>query len=450
MMYIAKQPRVADVPNGKGDIPMMRRWTIAAAMLLVPASMALADPLAAFPGAEGFGALATGGRGGEVYHVISLADAGPGSFRDAVSKPNRMIVFDVGGIVQLKSPVVGSDNLTIAGQTAPGQGIMLLGHGLSFSGKKNVIVRHMKLRAGIGSSRGSKVLNVADGGGTMIFDHLSIAWGRWDNLGFTEHAHDITIQDSIIGEAIDPQRFGALIDSSENISVLRTLWIDHDSRNPKGKAQMQYINNVIYNWGGTGYAGGHSAAEWHQDLIGNYLIKGPSSNDNYAGGFGKTDILYLKDNLVDLNRDGKLNGRPFNESEFKVMHSDGEPPTVVKEIHNKPPVAATVMSPEKAYEHIVKSAGAYLFRDKTDQRLIEQLTSLGTRGKIIKEEAEVGGAGELTGGEAPKDSDGDGMPDAWESSHGLNPNDKADGAALVKSGYSNLEVYINSLLPEAQ
>ncbi|MBC7784539.1 MAG: hypothetical protein H7144_11940 [Burkholderiales bacterium] len=425
---------------------MVRNFKILCTTFLVPASFAansIAAGLPAFPGAEGFGALATGGRGGSVYHVTNLDDAGPGSFRDAVSQPDRIIVFDVGGIIKVNSQLTGSNNLTIAGQTAPGEGIMISGHGISFSGKQNVIVRHLRLRSGIGSSRGSKVLNVS-GGGNMIFDHLSIAWGRWDNLGFTEKSHDLTLQNCLLGEAIDPQRFGALIDSSTNITVVRNLWTNHSSRSPKGKAHMQYINNVVYNWGGTAYGGGHSGAEWNQDLIGNYFIKGPNSSNTYAGQFSKTDLVYHTGNLVDLEPDGTLKGRPVKEEEFKGMKE--EPPTFKPEPFNKPSVPVKIQTAQEAYETVVETAGAYLHRDKTDTRLIAQLMSLGTEGAIIKEESEVGGPGELAGGEAPKDTDRDGMPDAYEAKHGFNPNDPADGAKTDASGYMNVEVYINSLL----
>jgi hypothetical protein len=405
-----------------------------------------ADSLPSFPGAEGFGALATGGRGGEVYHVTNLDDSGPGSFRDAVSAPGRTVVFDVGGIVQLKSPVACSSNLTIAGQTAPGEGIMLLGHGISFSGQQNVICRYLKLRAGIGSGAKTKVLNVADGGSNMIFDHLSIAWGRWDNIGFTQKASNLTIQNCIIGEAIDPQWFGALIDSSTNITVARNLWINHSNRNPKGKAHMQFINNVIYNWRNGGYGGGHSAAEWNQDLINNYFIKGPTSNNNYAGGFDKTDLVFLSGNLVDLDCDGTLNGREINTDELRPMTEKAAAPTIASEAYNKPPVPVTVLSPSQAYEYIAKSAGSSQFRDKTDQRLIAQLTSLGKEGQVIKDETEVGGPGELKGGEPAKDSDRDGMPDEWEKSNSLDPSNAEDGRKIGADGYSNLEKYLSSIV----
>src|SRR6478672_11917259 len=227
----------------------------------------------AFPDAEGFGALATGGRGGTVYHVTNLNDTGAGSFRDAVSGSNRTVVFDVGGVITINSQVAFSNNITVEGQTAPG-GIVVYGDGVSLSNRNNIIIRYMTFRQGLASGSGDKALNITTGY-NMMLDHVSIGWGRWYTFGITDNSHDITFQNCIMAEGIDPQNFGGLIDSSSNLTLARNLFIDNNSRNPKGKAHMQYINNVIYNWGGSGYVGGHSSAPWNQDLIGNYWIAGP-------------------------------------------------------------------------------------------------------------------------------------------------------------------------------
>ena len=285
--------------------------------ILAPAAHA---QVLAFPGAEGFGAFATGGRGGTVYHVTNLNDSGAGSFRDAVSQSNRIVVFDVGGVINITSQLVFSNNITVAGQTAPGGGITVSGHGVSLSNRNNVIVRYVRFRSSQNTSDGTKALNVTSGS-NMIFDHVSVSWGRWDNVGFTSNAHDITLQDSIISEAIDPQRLGALIDSATNVTVARNLWIDNQSRNPKGKAHMQYINNVVYNWGSNGYVGGHSSAVWNQDLINNYFIKGPSSGNTFLSQFSPTDHVYHTGNIVDLDQDGTLGGRPVVDGDFKANSS---------------------------------------------------------------------------------------------------------------------------------
>lgn len=421
----------------------MKRFVVGIALALVSSPFVQAQ--VAFPGAEGFGAKATGGRGGTIYIVNNLEDQGPGSLRDALSQPDRIVVFGVSGIIQSKSAISSEANITILGQTAPGEGVTVFGNVISFSGKENVIVRYLRFRSSIASSRGSKTLNLTDGG-NMVFDHLSISWGRWDNLGFTKGSHDVTLQDCIISEAIDPQRFGALIDSADRISVLRNLWMSNQSRNPKGKAHMQYINNVVYNWGASGYVGGHSAAVWNQDLINNYFIKGPNSRDAVLSMFNGNDHVYHSGNLFDADLDGTLNGRAIEAKDFDGNKPE-EVPTFKDAIFNKPEVAATVLSAEQAFEHVASSAGASLRRDAIDRRLIEELRSLGKSGKTIRTEEEVSGIGTLSAGDTPADADQDGLPDAWETAHGLNPGDGSDSAKIdPKTDYAHIELYANSLV----
>ncbi len=403
--------------------------------------------LPSFPGAEGFGALATGGRGGEVVCVTNLNDSGPGSFRDAVSKPNRIVVFAVGGLINLKSNIELSNNLTILGQTAPGEGICLYGRSVLLSGNSNLILRYLRLRQGIAGDRGKKVLGL-DKSSNVIADHCSIEWGRWDDLGITVGSTAVTVQNCIMAEGIHPQSFGALIDTVTNVSLSHNLWMSNESRNPKAKGTIQYINNVVYNWSITGLCGGHSAADHSLDVIGNYFIKGPSSNNQYAGQFLKTDHVYQRGNLADLDRDGKLNGAPVPESGFSDKNGS---PTFVSAAAMHPRIPVTLDSAEEAYAKVAAGAGCSLHRDPVDLRLIAELASLGARGKTLPHtndqgEALAGGIGEIKGGPAPVDSDHDGIPDAWETAHGLDPHDAADAAKPSPSGYANIEVYANSLL----
>ena len=406
--------------------------------------------LPAFPGAEGFGALVTGGRGGAVYHVTTLADAGPGSFRDAVSQPHRIVVFDVGGVINLAANVEVSSNLTIAGQTAPGEGICLYGRSVSLGGQSNIVLRYVRFREGIAGDRGKKSLGM-DKASNIIIDHCSVEWGRWDDLGITVQSHDITVQYCLMAEGMHPQSFGALIDSVTNVTLSHNLWMSNESRNPKVKGTIQYINNVVYNWGETGLCGGHSLADHSLDVIGNYFIKGPSSNDRFAGQFYATDHVYQAGNFADLDTDGTLNGQPVAATDFhRADEKTYTMPTFVSAAAMHPSIAVTVESAANAYDRIVASAGCSLRRDAVDRRLIDELTSLGKKGKTLphtddKGEALAGGMGEVKGGPAPLDSDGDGMPDAWEIAHGLNPRDAADAAKLDASGYTQLEVYVNSL-----
>jgi len=422
-------------------------------------------PLAAFPGAEGFGAFATGGRGGEVYHVTTLADAGPGSFRDAVSKPNRVVVFDVGGIIKLADNVAVSSNITLLGQTAPGEGICLYNQSVSLAGSTNVIVRYLRFRQGLAGDAGKKALGL-DKSSNIIVDHCSIEWGRWDDLGITEGSSNITIQNCLVAEAIHPQSFGALIDTVTNVTLSHNLWMSNESRNPKAKGTIQYINNVVYNWGGMGLCGGHSAADHDLDVINNYFIKGPSSNDLFAGQFYASDHVYQVGNYFDLDRDGKLNGQLAKEADFhNTQEKSYTLPTFVPAAAMHPALAVTVDSAADAYTKIVAGVGCSLHRDPVDLRLITELISLGAKGKTLLQEnkndavadkkakdealALANGLGEIKGGALPADADHDGLPDTWEIAHHLNSADPADAAKLDVTGCMNIEIYANSLVAPA-
>jgi hypothetical protein len=395
--------------------------------------------LPSFPGAEGFGALATGGRGGGIYHVTNLQDSGIGSLRDAVSEPNRTVVFDVGGIIKIKESIKVKSNITIAGQTAPGEGIAVYGYGMSFSNEKNIIVRYIRMRGSINMPRGKCVLT-ADSSENMIFDHVSVQWGRWDNLHI-KYSNNITLQYCIIGESIDPQRFGALLERPKNLSVHHCLWIDNQSRNPKAKAGIEYINNVIYNWGGSGFVGGHSAENHYQDIINNYFIAGPNSSNSFLAMFTKTDHVFHRGNMVDLNKDGKLNGRMIVDSDFVNKQAD-----LVNQKQNIPVIAVTVQRAADACKKVVNTAGANLKRDSVDNRLIGYLKSLGKKGIIFKNEQDAGGQPVIKNGLAAKDSDEDGIPDQWEQKNKLNAADKQDAGNITAGGYTYLELYINSLV----
>lgn len=396
--------------------------------------------LTAFPGAEGFGKYAVGGRGGNVYHVTNLNDSGPGSFRDAVSQPHRTIVFDVGGVIRIRSKIKASSFLTIAGQTAPGEGITVYGDGISFSGTEQVIVRYMRFRGSIDMSRGTCTVS-ADYASNLIFDHVSIEWGRWDNL-HVKKSNNMTFQYCLIGEAIDPQRFGALLESPVNLTIHHCLWIDNQSRNPKAKAGVEFINNVIYNWGKSGFVGGHSAADHYQDMLNNYFIAGPNSSESCLSMFTATDHVYQKGNLFDGDRDGKLNGRLITDEDFSR-----EGATLLAKRTHQGLFDPAIEDPAAAYRKVLREAGASLKRDATDRRLAGYLKSLGKKGVIIHTEAEVGGQkfGNEVKRQASYDSDGDGMPDRWEKKQKLNRDNPADAREAGKKGYTRLEDFINEL-----
>ncbi len=345
-------------------------------------------PALTFPEACGFGRSATGGGGGQFVRVTTLADSGDGSFREAVSQPHRVIIFDVQGVIRLRSNLAAVSDLTILGQSAPGEGITLYGRSVSFSGQRNDIVRYLRFREGIAGDKGKCSLNLSSCS-DMIFDHCSIEWGRWDCLGLTRGSHDITFQNCIIGEGLDPQRFGSLSDSVSNITYTHNLWINNQSRNPKAKGRIQYVNNVVYNWGVCGLVGGHSDADHFLDVIGNYFIAGPDSGPHAVGEFKPTDHVFLNDNLIDSNKDGKLNGRELVPAD--CGRGNGAPT-----FSNKPtvgPLDGLMLEPaQTALIHVLGNAGCSIHRDAVDLRLINSVRSLGSCGKIIhsENEAEVG------------------------------------------------------------
>lgn len=406
-------------------------------LTLLLCSTAAAARQLAFPGAEGFGAFATGGRGGEVVHVTNLNASGPGSLADAVSRPNRIVVFDVGGVIDITGGTVTiADNVTVAGQTAPGEGITVYGGRVTMSGKSNIILRYLRMRGSIAMPRGKCTLTM-DNCRNVIMDHCSVSWGRWDNAHIKD-ARDITWQNCIISEGIAPQRFGAITDGTDRWTVTHCLWMSNKSRNPKMKCGIQYVNNVVYNCR-LGIVGGHSAGNHYQDVIGNYFITGPASggSDSYFSNWTKTDHLYSTGNYTDADNDGKLNGR---------LITDHNKATPMSRPNFKSDAPLTVETAEAAYRTVVRTVGASFRRDRHDKRLIRQLKSLGRRGALIDDEHAVGGIGPLRAKPAPKDTDGDGMPDKWEKAHGLDPYRNDAAGDKDGNGYTNIEDYINSLV----
>ncbi len=407
--------------------------------------------LKAFPEAEGFGALVTGGRGGTVYHVTSLADSGAGTLRDAISQSNRIIVFDISGVIYSDpaNPLAFSNNITLAGQTAPEGGITIYGNYVSLSKRNNIILRDIRIRPGDDTASDKKGLNITSGY-NMIVDHVSVEWSRYDNIGITQESgsqapYNITIQNSICGEAIESQYAGMLVDSSNYITLSHNLFLDNKTRNPKAKGTIQYINNVVYNWGSTdGLTGGHSSGVHYLDCINNYFIQGPSSSGTIAGQFNSNDYVYQSGNLKDMNKNTVLDGVTMVNNDF----SGGPTFFGSSTLDKQPYVAVTTDSATDAYYKVVAGAGATpLGRDPVDTRLVNQVTSLGTLGAVILDESVVGGQPSMTVVTRPAgfDSDNDGMPDTWETAHGLNPSLASDAYLTNPIGYLMVEQYINEL-----
>lgn len=436
---------------------LKNKTSIGILCLLFSMPLQAAD-LLAFPGAEGFGRFTLGARAvssPEIYHVTNLNDSGVGSFRDAVSKAGRIVVFDVSGIINLKSTLIFSGNSIIAGQTAPGDGIMLYGDRVSFSGANNLIVRYLRIRMGINGSSGKDAAGVANGK-NMIFDHVSVTWGRdetfsisWDSKG-TEPSN-ITIQNSIIGQGLQTHSCGGLMQTDGGVTLFRNLYIDNKTRNPKVKGLNQFVNNVIYNWGGGGgYIMGGSAGDSWASIEDNYFIKGPSTGGTEAFVRAtETFQVFPKNNYLDYSLDGVLNGTIADES----VYSGATIVSSYSGFSNSPQLHPTITaqtSAAEAYKIIVEDVGAsYPARDEVDTYLINELKSLGSKGALISNESALGlsgNVGTLASGTAPTDTDKDGIPDSWEDQMGLNKNNASDAITKDASGYLYIEKYINGLV----
>ncbi len=398
----------------------------------------------AFPGAEGFGKWASGGRGGTVYHVTNLNDSGAGSFRDAVSAPNRTVVFDVGGVIRIGERIIVSKDITIAGQTAPGEGVAIYGNGLSFTDANRSITRYMRFRMGVIGTSGKDAVTIADGT-DMIFDHCSISWGRDENFsisgGTGEDPGLITIQNCIIAQGLETHSCGGLIQDFNGVSIFRNLYIDNDTRNPKVKGINDYTNNVVYNWDDAAYILGDSEANSYANVRNNYFISGPNTG---AAAFTRGNLnfhIYADNNWHDANRNGVLDGRLLLQADYGTVDWQAAP-------YDYPSVK-TMLDPLTALKVVASQAGASVpMRDKIDTRLAKELLSYGTSGQLISNEnnSPMYGIGLLDSGHAPADTDQDGMPDYWEACiAGLNPNAADHNGDADGNGYTNLEDYLNWL-----
>lgn len=414
------------------------------ALMLAMFTTTISAQQLAFPGAQGWGRFATGGRGGSVYHVTNLNDSGSGSLRDAVSQPNRIVVFDVAGVINIESHLVFMSNITVAGQTAPGDGITVYGDGTSCSGASNVIIRYMRFR--MGSNARSEDCGGLSNGQNMIFDHCSFSWAKdenfsinWDNKG--TKPQNITIQNSIIGQGLMQHSAGGLIQNCENITMYRNLLCDNKTRNFKVKGVHQYVNNIVYNWQSYAYEmGGESAGESFANVEGNLFINGPqtsSSANGFAG--GNSDFHYYgNDNWQDRNKDGVFNPELFTGT------GGGDPVSAPYDYPELEKWAGNTL-----IDNLLPDVGASLpYRDLADAYMVNEVLSFGTEGALITKETLLP-IGTPTSwswfkGSKPADSDGDGMPDEWESANGTNPNSN-DAMTIATNGYANIENYINSI-----
>ena len=467
------------------------------------AAVAQTEQLPAFPGAEGFGRYTTGGRGGYVYHVTSLADDNSaGTLRWAnKQKGPRTIVFDVSGTIYLKSALKIANNTTIAGQTAPGGGICLADFPVTLG--SNVICRYMRFR--LGNRQVDK--HEGDGLGSMddnniIVDHCSVSWSIDECLSIYG-GRNLTAQWCLVAQSLvnsghskGAHGYGGNWGGA-GCSFHHNLIAHHTSRTPRlGPRQgtqtderMDMRNNVIYNWGGNGCYGGEGTKV---NIVNNYYKPGPATLKRNTTIQQRIAGIGIRTTSYCQNSDGTWNGwypmwhvwgKFYVAGNVNTRHSNVTKDNWTYGMYNQitngagvdntytqatkdtmrigepiPYVAVTTHSAEMAYEKVLQFAGASLHRDALDELVADDvangkaiMTGSGLDSGFINSQDDVKSAipsvwPVLEQGQAPKDTDGDGMPDEWETAHGLNANDAADGNQKGEGGYTNLEVYLNGIV----
>lgn len=454
----------------------------------------------AFPGAEGGGAYTPGGRGGKVITVTSLADSGPGTFREACETGGaRIIVFNVSGIIRLKSPInIRAPYITIAGQTAPGDGVCITGASVLLD-THDIIIRHMRFRRG---QQDVAFRDDALGGnciGNIIIDHCSATWGLDENMSIYRHVYNrgkdgyglklptvnITIQNSIFAEALDVYNhaFGATI-GGHNSMFCRNLFASNISRNCSigMNEDFNFVNNVTFNWWNRSIDGGDNTSRLN--IINNYFKPGPITPKDQpiayriikletgrsAEAKNKYGKAYVNGNIVVGNKEVTQNNWNGGVQGYDPKKAD----TPIEEVRMEKPFNmpyVNIMNTKDAYKWVINNVGAtFPKRDAVDQRIVKTVKTGKTyyvkdakefispyvkrrlpadsyKQGIITDPNQVGGLPEYNG--TPYiDTDKDGMPDAWEIKYGLNPNDSGDAVLDCNGdGYTNIEKYINGIDP---
>lgn len=430
-------------------------------LLLASAGPAMAQerPVLAFPGAEGAGAHALGGRGGRVLFVTTLNDRGPGSLREAVETPGpRTILFRVSGTIRLEKPLrIREGRVTIAGQSAPGDGITLRDHPLEVAAD-DVVIRYIRSRLGDESRTESDAIWIL-GGHRIVLDHVSASWSVDETLSASanytkagEGFWDLTVQWSIIAESLThslhakgEHGYGSLIRGGRGarISFHHNLWANHEARMPRPGnytgpdvdpegAFFDFRSNVFYNWG-KGWSGYNAdkATLARYNFVDNAYVMGPQSEKPIA--FHESNTL-ARAWFAGNSMNGTIPADPWSLV-------DGISPEGYRLTAPVPMPAVTRDSAAQAYERVLAGAGASKARDSVDARIVAGVRN--RTGRQIDSQREVGGWPELKSTPAPKDSDADGMPDAWEVAHGLNPHDHRDGNADRNGdGWTNLEEWL--------
>ncbi|MDR3189100.1 MAG: GDSL-type esterase/lipase family protein [Prevotellaceae bacterium] len=442
----------------------------------------------AFPSAEGFGMYTRGGRGGRVIYVTNLNDSGEGSLREAVNaKGARTVLFKVSGNIALQSPLIVSEShLTLAGQSASGDGVTISGYPVRLQADQ-IIVRYLRFRLGDANRVEGDALG-ANRRKNIIIDHCSMSWST-DECGSFYDNESFTLQWCLLSESLvasvhakGEHGYGGIW-GGMGATFHHNLLAHHSSRNPRfcgaryheATASTEWVdfrNNVIYNWGfNSAYAGENG----RHNLLNNYYKPGAATRKSVRarvmeiwqskdrGGLHDFGKFYIEGNVVEgseaVTADSWGGGVDFKvyeeERGVSVDYSLGHEryPQLVRAVRLTEPLSVAPVqtsTAREAYERVLQSAGASLARDAVDARIIDEVRrGAFTYGKsgLISSQVEVGGLPPLKTLPPPADTDGDGLPDEWEQQHNLNPNNAADGAEYaLNSDYTNLEIYLNSML----
>lgn len=454
---------------------------LTATLLWAACGSAASAPLA-FPTAEGYGRLASGGRGGRVIHVTNLNDAGPGSFREAVEASGpRTVVFDVGGLITLESKLVirsTNSNLTIAGQTAPGKGICLRKYNFGMMGATNVIVRYLRVRPGNLSGQTLDGMGMASCDHCII-DHCSISWTQ--DEGFSSRsARNITLQRTLISEALNEAghkkyppgtQHGYAASIGGDIGSFHHNLLAHCAgRNwslagglskPKNEyaGRLDLRNNVVYNWKSRATDGGAHEV----NFVANYYQPGPATKFFYAlnaqyGGFPGSQRYYFAENVME----GRFGLTNQTAGRTATTERGGSLPTEYSPWSDTPFFEPHIQShsAHESYTNVLSNVGCnFPVLDDHDQRVIAEVRSGTAKFKGSKtglpglpDSQDDGGGWEdypEVRRPADWDTDRDGLPDAWEKRAGLDPSNPSDSSAdSTGDGYTNLEKYLNSLVGE--
>ncbi|HUT31681.1 MAG TPA: hypothetical protein VMX13_17970 [Sedimentisphaerales bacterium] len=459
---------------------------------IVAAALTARADLPAFPGAEGFGAYAAGGRGGDVYHVTNLSDSGPGSLRQGITTASgpRTIVFDLSGTIVLQSILrIDRPNITIAGQTAPGDGICIRDCSINIKNTHDIIVRCLRIRRGDVQVRASGRPTSSDGldavsindSRNVIFDHVSLSWSCDEIFGIVQN-QNVTIQWCIISEPLaDPllhpyghQHAHGLNDSANTLSIHHCLVANYVMRGPQFEANdalssqgynvyMEAVDNVLFDYkqSGSRYTTGiqsnppaAAGIAFRFHFVNNMYIRSPSRTAardiEAATRWGVTDQLkvYVSGNIGpnrptdDMNQWALVSlsdGTNIRNAASDVQAQMSDVPLFVSS------VPITTQTAQQAYDLVISHAGCSCKRDAVDLRIINNVNQKNFM-DYLRSQEQVGGWPALNTYNVLMDTDGDAMPDIWETAHALDPNNPDDrNGDRDRDGYTNLEEYLNEL-----